>query len=114
MEAGQPVDLSDLIWFTHDIGCVLVWLGKYSDATRFLQVASDLGNNNHYGHFMLAVSIWASKKDREKTLHHLKIAQDYYIVEAYNYMDSYYSSFRSTHEFSDIKDDPEFLHIFGK
>ncbi len=113
-DAGQPVNLDDLVWFTHDIGCCLVWLKKYSEARRFLQVASDLGNNNHYGHFMLAVSIWASEKDREKTLHHLKIAQDYYVVDSYNFRDSYYPSFLGTPEFSDVKDDPEFLKVLGQ
>ena len=113
-DAGQPVNLDDLIWFTHDIGCVLVWLRKYSEAKRFLQVATDLGNDNPYGHFMLAVSIWAAEKDREQTLHHLKTAQDYYLVEPYNHQDSYYPSFLSTPEFSDVKDDPEFLQVFGE
>ncbi len=113
-DAGQPVNLSDLVWFTHDIGCCLVWTRRYSEAVRFLQVASDLGNKNHYGHFMLAVSIWASEKEREKTLHHLKIAQDYYAVDYYNFRDSYYPSFRGTPEFSDVKDDPEFLKVLGQ
>ena len=112
--AGQPVNIGDLIWLSHDIGCCLVWMNKYSIARGFLQVACDLGSENHYRHFMLAVSIWASDKDREKTLHHLKIAEEDYAVASYNYRDSYYSSFVNTHEFSDVKNDPEFLEVFGK
>ena len=111
---GQPVNTGDLIWLSHDIGCCLVWINKYSIARSFLQVACDLGGENHYGHFMLAVSIWASEKDREKTLHHLKTAEEDYAVTSYNFRDSYYSSFVNTHEFSDVKDDPEFLKIFGE
>ncbi len=109
--ARQPVNTGDLIWLAHDIGCCLVWINKYSIARSFLQVACDLGGENHYRHFMLAVSIWASDKDREKTLHHLKIAEQDYAVASYNYRDSYYSSFVNTPEFADVKDDPEFLKV---
>ncbi|MCG9128726.1 RNA polymerase sigma factor [Candidatus Poribacteria bacterium] len=112
--AGQPVSIGDLIWLSHDIGCSLVWINKYSIARSFLQVACDLGGENHYGHFMLAVSIWATDKDREKTLHHLKIAENDYAITSYNFRDSYYSSFVNTDEFSDVKDDPEFLKVFGQ
>ena len=112
--ARQPVNTGDLIWLAHDIGCCLVWINKYSIARSFLQVACDLGGENHYRHFMLAVSIWASDKDREKTLHHLKIAEEDYAVASYNFRDSYYSSFVNTPEFSDVKDDPEFLKVLGQ
>ena len=112
--AGYPVNIYDLIWAAHDVGCCLVWSKKYSEAGRMLQIAVDLGNDNHYGHFQLAVSIWASEKDREKTLHHLQTAQDQYMVDSYNYRDSYYSYFLGTPEFSDVKDDPEFLKVLGQ
>ena len=112
-DAGQPVNLDNLVWFAHDIGCCLLWSKKYSEAKRFLQVTIDLEDNNHYGHFQLAVSIWASEKDREKTLHHLKIAQNYYVVNWYN-QDTYYPTFLETPEFSDVKDDPEFLKVLGQ
>ena len=111
--AGHPVNLNHLMWFTHDFGCCLLWLKKYDEAKRFLQVAIDLEGNNHYGHFQLAVSIWASEQNREKTLHHLKIAQDYYVVNPYN-RDTYYSTFLETPEFSDVRDDPEFLKVLGQ
>ena len=112
-DAGQPVNLDHLMWFTHDFGCCLLWLKKYDEAKRFLQITIDLEDNNHYGHFQLAVSIWASEKDREKTLHHLKIAQNYYVVNWYN-QDTYYPTFLETPEFSDVKDDPEFLKVLGQ
>ena len=112
--AGQPVNLDDLMWFAHDFGCCLVWTKKYSEAKRFLQVAIDLESNNHYGHFMLATSIWAAEKDREKTLHHLKVAQNYYVVNSFNYRDTYYPMFLETSEFSDVKDDKEFLRVLGQ
>ena len=112
-DAGQPVNLDDLMWFAHDVGCCLVWSKKYSEAKRFLQVAIDLEDNNNYGHFQLAVSIWASEKDREKTLQHLKVAQDYYVVNPYN-QDTYYPTFLETPEFSDVKDDEEFLKVLGQ
>ena len=109
-DAGQPVNLDHLMWFTHDFGCCLLWLKKYDEAKRFLQITIDLENNNHYGHFQLAVSTWASEQDREKTLHHLKVAQDSYVVTPYN-QDTYYPTFLETPEFSDVKDDPEFLKV---
>ena len=114
LDAGFPVNTYELIWAAHNVGCCLVWSKKYNPATRLLQVAIDLGNYNDYNHFMLAVSIWASEKNREKTLHHLKVAQDDYAVSSYNYMDSYYSSFLETPEFSDVKEDPEFLKVLGQ
>ena len=79
-------------------GCCLVWLKKYNEAKHFLQVCIDLEDNNDYGHFQLAASIWASEKDREKTLHHLKVAQDYYVLNFYNYnyQDTYYPAFLET------------------
>ena len=112
-DAGQPVNLDDLMWLAHDVGCCLLWSKKYNEAKRFLQVAIDLEDNNNYGHFQLAVSIWASEKDREKTLHHLKVAQDYYVVNPYN-QDTYYPTFLETPEFSDVKDDEEFLKVLGQ
>ena len=110
---GYPVNIYELVCTAHNIGCCLVWAKKYDEAKRLLQLAIDLGNYNDYNHFMLAVSVWASEKDREKTLHHLKVAQDDYIVSSYNY-DSYYPSFLETPEFSDVKDDPEFLKVLGQ
>ena len=70
--AGYPVNIYELVCTAHNIGCCLVWAKKYDEAKRLLQLAIDLGNYNDYNHFMLAVSVWASEKDREKTLHHLK------------------------------------------
>ncbi len=112
--ARYPVNTYNLIWAAHDVGCCLVWTKKYSEATRMLQIAIDFGNDNHYTNFQLAVSIWASEKDREKTLHHLKVAQDYYVVDSYNYRDTYYPAFAETPEFSDVKDDKEFLKVLGQ
>ncbi len=111
-ETGQPVDLGHLMWLAHDVGCCLVWLRKYDEAKRFLKVAIDLENNNDYAHLQLAASIWASEKDREKTLHHLKVARDYYVAQPDNW-DTYYPTFLETPEFSDVKDDKEFLKVIG-
>lgn len=114
LDANFPVNTYELIWAAHNVGCCMVWSKRYSDASRLLQFAVDMGNFNEYSHFMLAVSIWASEKDRDKTLHYLKIAEDSYVASSYNYMDSYYSSFTETSEFSDVLDDPEFLEVFGQ
>ena len=111
-DAGHSVNLGNLHWAAHDIGCCLVWLQKYNEAKRFLQVAIDLDNTNDYGHFMLAVSIWASDRNREKTLHHLKFAHDI-VLAAWN-RGKYYQTFLGTPEFADVKEDPEFLKVLGQ
>ena len=113
-DANFPVNIYELVWAAHNIGCCLVWSKKYNEAKPLLQLAIDLENWNEHSHFMLAVSIWASEKNREKTLHHLKVAQDKYVVTSYNYMDSYYPEFLKTPEFSDVMDDPEFLKVLGQ
>ena len=110
--SGYPVNLSDLIWAAHDVGCCLVWTKRYDQAKRFLQISVDLQEKNDYGHFQLAVSIWASEKDREKTLHHLKLASDY-VLNYWN-QERYYPSFLETQEFSDVWDDQEFLSALGQ
>ena len=114
LDAGFPVNTYELIWAVHNVGCCMVWSKKYNEAKRWLQVAVDMGNFNEYSHFMLAISIWASEKNREKTLHYLKMTEDFYKTSSYNYLDSYYTSFLETPEFSEVKEDPEFLQVFGK
>ncbi|RKU37830.1 hypothetical protein C6496_09295 [Candidatus Poribacteria bacterium] len=111
-DAGHSVNLSNLTWAAHDVGCCLVWEKKYDAAKRLLQIAIDLQNINDYGHFMLAVSTWASEKNREKTLHHLKVAHDSVLTSWYG--GTYYETFLGTPEFSDVKDDPEFLKALGQ
>ena len=108
---GHPVNLGDLTWVAHDIGCCLMWSKKHNEAKRFLQVAIDLGNNA-WSHFYLAVSIWASEKNRETTLHHLKVAQNI-VLNPLN-RDMYHQTFLETPEFSDVKDDKEFLKVLGQ
>ncbi len=111
-KAGYPVNVGNLIWAAHDIGCCLVWSKNYEEAKRFLQISLDLQNKNDWAYFMLAVSIWATEKDREKTLQNLKLASDY-ILNYWN-EDRYYPAFLETPEFSDVWDDPEFLKVLGK
>ena len=110
-DAGHSVNISDLTWAAHDVGCCLLWSKKYSEARHFLQIATDLIRYDACTHFFLAVSVWASTKDREKTLHHLKATQDYVLNPN---RDMYYSNFLETPEFSDVKDDKAFLKALGQ
>ena len=110
--AGHSVSLGNLTWAAHDIGWCLLWSKKYNEARRFLQIAVDFGNNNAWSPFFLAVSIWASEKDREKTLHHLKTAQDFMLNSLNRGM--FHQTFLETPEFSDVKDDKEFLKVLGQ
>ena len=107
--AGHSVNIENLTWAAHDVGCCLLWSKKYNEAQHFLQIAVDFGNDNAWSHFFLAVSIWASEKDREKTLCHLKTAQDY-MLNPLN-RDMFHQTFLETPEFSDVRDDKEFLKI---
>ena len=109
--AGRSVNLSNLTWAAHDVGCCLLWSKKYDEAKHFLQVAVDLNDYGACGHFFLAVSIWASEKDREKTLHHLKATQDFVLNSN---RDMYYPNFLETPEFSDVKEDEAFLQVLGQ
>ena len=110
--AGQSVNIGNLRWAAHDIGWCLLWAKKYNEARRFLQIAVDFENNNAWSHFFLAVSIWASERDRQKTLHHLKTAQDF-TLNSLN-RDMYYPTFLETPEFSDVRNDKEFLRALGQ
>ena len=111
-EAGYPVKFNDLIWAAHDVGCCLVWTQKYDEAKRFLQISLDLQHKNDWAYFMLAVSVWSTEKDREKTLHYLKLASDY-VLNYWN-QDRYYPAFLETPEFADVREDPEFLNVLGQ
>ena len=111
-DTGHPVNIGNLTWAAHDIGWCLLWSKKYNEARHFLQIAVDFANNNAWSHFFLAVSIWASEKEKEKTLHHLKTAQDF-MLNPLN-RDMYYQTFLETPEFSDVKDDKEFLKVLGQ
>ena len=110
-DAGHSVNTSNLTWAAHDVGCCLLWSERYSEARHFLQIAADLIRYDACTHFFLAVSVWASAKDREKTLHHLKATQDYVLNPN---RDMYYSYFLETAEFSDVKNDAEFLRALGQ
>ncbi len=51
-------------------------------------------------------------KDREKTLHNLKLASNY--IGNYWNEARYYPAFLVTPEFSEVKEDPEFLKVLGR
>lgn len=110
--ADHFVNIGNLTWAAHDVGCCLLWSKKYNEAQHFLQIAIDFGNDNAWSHFFLAVSIWASEKDTEKTLYHLKTAQDF-MLNPLN-RDMFHQTFLETPEFSDVKDDKEFLKVLGQ
>ena len=108
-DAGHSVNLRNLAWAAHDFGCCLLWSEKYNEAKRFLQIAID-ARDDPDTHFFLAVSAWAAEKNREETLHHLKVAQDFVLSNR----DRNYEVFLETPEFADVKDDREFLEVLGQ
>ncbi len=109
--AGHSVNRMDLAWIAHDVGACLMWSKKHKEAKHLLQVAIDF-NNDPGTHFYLAANIWTSEKDRENTLHHLKIAQD---LERNPWnQHPFLQFFLETPEFSDVKDDKEFLKVLGQ
>ena len=111
-DAGFPIYIDYLIWAAHDAGFALVLLKKYEEAKRLLQISLDMENKNNWAYFMLAVSIWVTEKDREKTLHNLKLASNK-ILNYWN-QNRAYPAFLETPEFSDVWDDQEFLRVLGQ
>lgn len=111
LNSEHGIDLSNLAWVAHDVGVCLMWAGRYEQAKYLLQVAID-SQDEAGTHFFLAACIWASEKDREKTLHHLKSAQSF--VRNSGNRGRYYYFFLETPEFSDVKDDGEFLEALGQ
>ena len=107
---GHSVHIGDLTWVAHDVGACLMWAKKYNAAKRFLQVAIDFGSDG-CTHFFFAISVWAADSNREKTLHHLKAAQDSAIF-SWN-PEYYHQYFLETPEFSDVWEDKAFLKVFG-
>jgi RNA polymerase sigma factor (sigma-70 family) len=111
LKSGESVNIRDLSWVAHDVGVSLMWAKRYEQAKYLLKVAlefRDMGGT----HFFLATCIWASEKDRQKTLYHLRMAQN---KTADNPNRGYqHQFFLETPEFSDVKDDKEFLEALGR
>jgi hypothetical protein len=110
LESGGSVNVNDLAWAAHDVGACLMWAGRYEQAKCLLEVAMKCQDSGGT-HFFLAACIWASEKDREETLRHLRIAQNTTERNSLN-RGMYYQFFLETPEFSDVRDDKGFLEVF--
>ena len=110
LAAGKPTDVGKLAWVAHDLGCCMLWARRYETAERLLQTAIRAKDDAGH-HFFLAICTWAGRKDREKTLCHLRTAQSF--IRNYLNRGRYYHYFIETPEFSDVWEDPEFLTALG-
>ncbi len=110
-DAGDSINSHNMSWAAHDIGVSLMWAKRYEQAKHLLEVAlkfRDMGAT----HFFLSACIWASERDRPKTLYHLKIAQN---MTADNTNRGFQNQFfLETSEFADVRDDKEFLEALGQ
>ncbi len=113
--AGEPVDISQLWWACHDIGCCII-LGtkQYRKAAYFLEKAievEDAGDIAHAGtHLFLAGAVLAGEKDRGKALHHLKKARNTSINQN---PDMVAERFLEMPMFAGVRDDAEFRAAAG-
>lgn len=110
LTAGNPTDVDKLAWVAHDLGCCMFWAGRYETAESLLQTAISAKDDAGH-HFFLSACIWAARRDREKTLCHLRIAQSF--IRNYQNRGRYYYYFLETPEFSDVWEDPKFLAALG-
>ena len=112
---GEPVDISQLWWACHDVGCcILLWAKRYRKAAYFLEKAvevEDARDIAHAGtHLLLAAAVWAGGKERGKALHHLKKARDF----ALNQNPAHIAErFLEMPEFAGVREDAEFRAAAG-
>lgn len=104
---NKKISAYNLAWVAHDIGACLMWAKKYEKAKYLFQTA--IHNKESGGsHFFLSVCIWALSKDREKTLYHLRYAQNTMTRNTLT-RGLYHQFFLDHTEFEDVWQDPEFL-----
>lgn len=109
---GMPIDIDEVCDMAHEIGSCLMWDQQYKQAMNLFECAIEFQGNG-ITHFFYAICIWAKQKNRQKTLHHLEMAE--LKVKGNEGMRSrYIHLFLEQHEFSDIRDDEEFLSVFNK
>src|SRR5690625_5154948 len=94
----------------HEIGTCLTWEKRYENAMALFEYAIEYQGVG-VTHFLYAICIWASQKNRKKTIHHLQMAE-LKIKGNDGLRARYIHMFLEQPEFEDIREDSEFLSIF--
>ncbi|WP_062104369.1 hypothetical protein [Bacillus niameyensis] len=106
---GNVLELSSK---AHELGTCFMWANRYQDALKLYRFAVE-NTGSGVNHFFYAVCLWAQEKDKEKTLHHLRMAE-HDVTWNGGLRGRYKQMFLNQPEFADVYDDQEFLTVFHK
>ncbi|MGD6833926.1 hypothetical protein ACQCT5_17265 [Sutcliffiella halmapala] len=109
-EKGLSDNIDEVCDMAHDIGTCLMWEKRYKKAIKLFEKAIEYQGTG-VTHFFYAICIWTLDKDRERTLHHISMAENQIngnggLRSRYIYM------FLEQPEFLDVREDEEFLSVF--
>src|SRR5699024_8907868 len=71
---GLSINIDEICDMAHEIGTCLMWEKRYQQAIPLFEFAIEK-QGVAVTHFFYAICIWATKKDRIKTLYHLRAAE---------------------------------------
>lgn len=111
-ERGEHVEINQICDMAHEIGTCLMWEKRYEQAIPLFEYAVSKQGTG-VTHFFYAMCIWATEKNKEKTLYHLRMAET--TTKGNKGLRSRYKHmFLDTQEFVDVCDDGEFLSVFNQ
>jgi len=109
-EKGLSDNIDEVCDMAHDIATCLMWEKRYEQAIKLFEKAIEYQGTG-VTHFFYAICIWAKHKDREETLRHLRMAENK-ITGNGGLRYRYIHMFLEQPEFSDVREDVEFLSVF--
>ncbi|MGM0835141.1 MAG: hypothetical protein ACQEV7_03225 [Bacillota bacterium] len=109
-EKGLSDNIEEVCDMAHDIATCLMWEKRYEQAKKLFEKAIEYQGTG-ITHFFNAICIWAKDKDRERTLHHLRMAECK-INGNGGLRSRYIHMFLEQSEFLDVREDEEFLSVF--
>ena len=107
---GQSIDIFRLRWACHNIGCCMLWSGRFQEAAAFLENAIQVEDSDAHTHFFLAAAVWAGEKKKEKTLRHLKRARDFTLNTNRGMIGQ---NFLNEYAFENVRENAEFRAAAG-
>lgn len=108
--SNGSVSMNDLCNMAHEIGTCLMWEKRYKQALPLFEYAIQ-NQGSGISHFFYAVCVWASQKNRQLTLQHLKLAE-MKVTGNGGLRSRYKQMFLDQAEFADVWEDDEFLSVF--
>jgi len=104
--------IDDVCDMAHELGTCLMWERRYEQAIPLFEYALE-NQGTGVTHFFYAICIWATRKDRNKTLHHLQSAESS-IRGNGGLRSRYIHMFLEQPEFQEVWNDEEFLSVFNR